>query len=122
MLSANYTTTYVRTYLDATAAISKGEAVATGGTATASDSGDIKGIAAKDHAIGDEVLLYPVFEVRPVVLGADSVTVGMKLTSDDGKLIQATTAGDVVVAIALEAGNDGDTVNAWLVAPYELGA
>lgn len=122
MLSANTTHTYVRTYLAATASISQGEAVATSGTATASDTGDIKGIAAKDHATGDEVLLYPIQEVRPVVLGADSITAGMKLTSDDGKLIQATTAGDVVVAIAMEDGDDGDTVNAWLVSPYELGA
>jgi len=120
--TGNSSATVVRTFLAATAAITQGHAVATAGTATASGVGDIKGIAAADLEIGDEVVLYPINEVRPVIAGQDSVTVGMKLTSDDGKLIAATTAGDVVIAIAMEAGDDGDEIEAWIVAPYELGA
>lgn len=121
MLSGNTGQIVKRTYIKATATITKGNAVALSGKVTATGVRDIRGIAAKDHAIGDEVLLYPVGEIRTVILGEDGVTAGKELTSDDGKLIVASTAGDKVVAIAEEAGDDGDEINATIV-DYQLGA
>lgn len=122
MLSRNNEgVTLLRTYIEAASAIGKGFAVATSGDAKASASGEIKGISAKSHEAGDEVLLFPTNEVRPVIIGA-TLTSGTKLTSDaDGKLVEATAAGDVVVAIAMEGGDDTDEILAWIVNPYELG-
>jgi hypothetical protein len=127
-MTANNDGMLIRTNVKATEAIGKGKLVNEAFTGLASGSNGIGGVAAYDIAIGDEVVIEPVYEEREVYAG-DTVTAGMLLTAGpsaggtagDGFALQGTGAGTEIFGIARSGGGDGDKINVWLRPVYELG-
>ena len=109
----------------ATAAITRGHALALVGAtmaSTESGTGAALGIAAYDFAIGDITAYFPPGLIRSAILGADTIAIGTELMAGNdlavGKLVAATTGDHYVIAVTIEAGDDDDEVMVQTITPY----
>lgn len=111
----------------AAVAITKGKAVKLDGSgevvlcgAGASSIGDMAtGFADADYAVGQPVSIA-VFGGGARAIAAGTIAAGAQLkTNADGDLVATTTTGDIIAAIADEAGVDNDVISVRPTPPYK---
>jgi hypothetical protein len=100
----------------ATAILTKGYAVTIAG-AVAGAGGGI-GIAYKTHAIGDDTEIKAYNNRFTVISGAGFSPGDLLVSNASGKLVTASAANQIVLAIAIGTATAADeTVEAWIVSP-----